>query len=90
MPPEHVPEFLAAVTGWDFDMAECLTTGQRIEVVRHTFNLREGHNPLHVKVAARAMGRPPLESGPRAGVSVDIDDLRSAYLVTFHTTDLDF
>ena len=51
-----------------------------IEVVRHTFNLREGHNPLHVKVAARVMGRPPLESGPRAGVSVDIDDLRSAYL----------
>ena len=75
-----MPEFIAAVTGWDFDMAECLETGERIEVMRHLFGLREGYNPLQVQVAPRAMGDPPLESGPRAGVVVDIEDLRNAYL----------
>jgi aldehyde:ferredoxin oxidoreductase len=80
MGPEHVPEFVAAVTGWDFDMAECVQTGERIEVMRHVFGLREGHNPLHVRVAPRAMGHPPLEKGPNAGVAVDVEDLRNAYL----------
>ena len=80
MPPENVPQFLAAVTGWDCDMAECIRAGERVEVMRHAFNLREGHNPLEVEVASRAMGRPPLESGPTAGISVEVDELRAAYL----------
>lgn len=80
MEPEHVPEFIAAVTGWDFDMAECLQTGERIEVMRHVFGLREGYNPLHTQVSPRAMGRPPLETGPTAGVIVDVENLRAAYL----------
>ena len=73
---------LAAVTGWEFDMAECLLAGERIEVMRHAFNLREGHNPLDTRIAGRAMGHPPLEEGPMAGVTVDVDKLRSAYLET--------
>lgn len=77
---QYVPDFLSAVTGWEIDMAECLHTGERIEVIRHLFGLREGYNPLHTDVAARAMGRPPLESGPRAGVVVEIEDLKKAYL----------
>jgi len=80
MGPEHVPEFIAAVTGWDFDMAECLRTGERIEVMRLVFGLREGYNPLHTQVTARAMGRPPLQAGPNAGVMVDVEGLQDAYL----------
>ena len=80
MEPLYVPEFIAAVTGWDYEMPECITTGQRIEVMRLLFGLREGYNPLQVQVAPRAMGRPPLETGPRAGVTVEIDDVRDAYL----------
>ena len=80
MGPEHVPEFLAAVTGWDVDMDECLQTGERIEVLRHVFGLRERYNPLHTRVAPRALGHPPLESGPNAGVVVDAEDWRDAYL----------
>jgi aldehyde:ferredoxin oxidoreductase len=80
MDPPYVPEFIAAVTGWDYEMPECITTGQRIEAMRLLFGLREGHNPLQVQVAPRAMGRPPLETGPRAGVTVEIDDVRDAYL----------
>ncbi len=80
MGPEYVPEFIAAITGWDFDMGECVETGERIEDMRHLFGLREGHNPLETEVAPRAMGNPPLESGPRAGVTVEIDELLQAYL----------
>lgn len=80
MPPEYVPEFIAAVTGWDFDMPACLQAGERIEVMRHLFGLREGCNPLGVRVAPRALGRPPLEAGPRAGVNVEVSELRDAYL----------
>jgi aldehyde:ferredoxin oxidoreductase len=78
--PKYVAEFVSAVTGWDFDMAECAKTGERIEVMRHLFNLREGHNPLHVRVAERALGHPPLEAGPTAGVTVEVEDLRREYL----------
>ena len=80
MSPEYVPEFMAAITGWDFDMAECLQTGERIEDMRLLFGLREGYNPLHTEVAPRAMGQPPLQSGPRADVTVHVEDLRAAYL----------
>ena len=77
---QYVPDFISAVTGWEMDMAECLQTGERIEVMRHIFGLRQGYNPLHTAVTPRAMGRPPLESGPRAGVVVEIEDLKQAYL----------
>jgi aldehyde:ferredoxin oxidoreductase len=80
MPPEYVPEFMAAITGWDYDMDECIETGERIEDVRHLFGLREGHNPLETEVAPRAMGKPPLDHGPRAGVTVEVDELLQAYL----------
>jgi len=80
MGPEYVPEFMEAIIGWDLDMAECVQTGERIEVMRHLFGLREGYNPLHAEVAPRAMGRPPLKKGPRAGVTVEIEELLAAYL----------
>ena len=80
MTPEWVPEFIAAVTGWDFDMAECLKTGERIEAMRLLFGLREGHNPLQVQVPPRALGHPPFGSGPTAGVTVEVDDLRERFL----------
>jgi aldehyde:ferredoxin oxidoreductase len=80
MPPEYVHEFIAAVTGWDVDMAETLEMGERIEDMRLLFGLREGYNPLEVQVAQRAMGHPPLNRGPRAGVTVEVEDVRDAYL----------
>jgi aldehyde:ferredoxin oxidoreductase len=78
--PQYLRDFIAAVVGWDLDMAECLEIGERIEVVRHLFGLREGVNPLRIEVAPRATGHPPLNSGPVAGVTVDVENLRSAYL----------
>jgi aldehyde:ferredoxin oxidoreductase len=65
--------FLKAVTGWDRSEDEILKCGERIVNMRHVFNLREGINPLKHKVHPRIIGRPPLEAGPLAGASADME-----------------
>jgi aldehyde:ferredoxin oxidoreductase len=77
---KSVVEFISAITGWDFDMDECLKTGERIEMMRYLFCLREGYNPLQVQITPRALGLPPLTTGPTAGVTVNIDEILKAYL----------
>ncbi len=75
-----VAEFISAVTGWDVTMDELLKTGERIQNLRHAFNLREGLNPLEFKVPDRLLGRPPQKGGPLAGVTVDEDTMIKEYL----------
>ena len=72
-------EFFNAVTGWDLDVEEVLTTGARIQTLRHCFNLREGIQPADVKLPERLLGRPPLKEGPVAGVTLDVDSLARDY-----------
>ncbi len=75
-----VPDQLAAVTGWEFDMEEVLKTGMRIGTIRHAFNLRDGHNPLTRNVPGRLVGEPPLTEGNVKGVTVDYRTLNAEYL----------
>lgn len=79
-PQVIIPEFVNAITGWNVTYDELLKTGERIANIRHTFNLREGLNPLHFDVPGRVMGNPPLTQGPLAGKSVDEKALDSEYL----------
>jgi aldehyde:ferredoxin oxidoreductase len=72
-------EFFNAVTGWDLDVDEVLTTGARIQTLRHCFNLREGIVPSDVKLPKRMAGQPPQEEGPVAGVTLDVDNLAREY-----------
>jgi aldehyde:ferredoxin oxidoreductase len=72
-------EFFNAVTGWDLDVDEVLTTGARIQTLRHCFNLREGIAPSDVKLPKRMVGQPPQEEGPVAGVTLDVDNLAREY-----------
>ncbi|MGD9046296.1 MAG: aldehyde ferredoxin oxidoreductase family protein, partial [Desulfobacterales bacterium] len=72
-------DFLSAATGWDLDVAEVLTTGARIQTLRQSFNVREGIRPSDVKLPDRMLGRPPQESGPVAGVTLDVDNLAREY-----------
>jgi len=65
-------EFFNAVTGWGYSMDDLLKAGERIGVMRHAFNLREGINPLEWKVHPRIIGDPPQNEGPLAGVTADI------------------
>jgi aldehyde:ferredoxin oxidoreductase len=70
---QYATEFLAAVTGWERPLKEILKCGERIEVIRHVFNLREGDNPINRKVHGRITGEPPQKEGPLAGVTADLD-----------------
>ncbi len=75
-----VTEFISAVTGWDVTMDELIKTGERIQDLRHAFNLREGLNPLEFKVPDRLLGRPAQKEGPLAGVTVDEDTMIKEFL----------
>jgi aldehyde:ferredoxin oxidoreductase len=58
-------EFFNAVTGWDLDIDEVLTTGARIQTLRHCFNLREGIAPSDVKLPKRMAAKEWPGSRPR-------------------------
>jgi aldehyde:ferredoxin oxidoreductase len=66
-------ENLKAATGWDLTQEELNKIGERIANIRHVFNLREGINPLQWTVHPRITGNPPLDTGPLAGVSADLE-----------------
>ena len=72
--------FLNAVTGWGMTLDELLTVGERVANLRQAFNIREGLNPLDYVVSGRLEGRPPLEAGPLAGVTIDQDTVNREYL----------
>jgi len=72
---------LRAVTGWnDMTDEDFLRMGERIAVIRHAFNLREGQNPLLRNVPGRLVGDPPLTEGPLKGVTVDYKTQIGKYL----------
>jgi len=68
-----------AATGWGMGMDEVMETGARIQTLRLCFNIREGINPLDIKLHSRMIGQPPMKEGPVADVTVDIDSLASEY-----------
>jgi aldehyde:ferredoxin oxidoreductase len=73
-------EALREVTGWyTFDVNEALTVGERINTLRHCFNIREGLKPDDFKLPKRLMGIPPFASGPTAGVTLDIETVKKSY-----------
>ncbi len=80
MDVNSVPEFVTAVTGWEFSLDDCLEAGERIGTLRHAFNLREGLNPLERDVPGRIIGRPPLKRGPLKDISVDMGTMVKEYL----------
>jgi aldehyde:ferredoxin oxidoreductase len=79
-PIQAIPEQLAAVTGWEFNMDDLFKTGMRIYTMRHAFNLREGINPLARNVPGRLVGEPPLTEGNVKGVAVDYRTLIAEFL----------
>ncbi|TET88146.1 MAG: aldehyde ferredoxin oxidoreductase [Desulfobacteraceae bacterium] len=72
-------DFLNAVTGWGMDISEALEAGARIQTLRQAFNIREGLSPCEIKLPPRMAGIPPKGEGPLAGITIDIDSLRSEY-----------
>ena len=79
VPTYPLLDYLKAATGWDFTPDELITTGMRIQTMRHLFNLREGITPKDFVLPDRIIGRPSLAEGPLKGITIDIDTLTSEY-----------
>ncbi len=70
-PPDKLAAFLNAVTGQNLTEADVLKQGERIMVLRHLFNLREGIREVDWYAHPRIYGDPPQEMGPLAGVKLN-------------------
>jgi len=70
-------DFIAAATGWDFNIGEMLVTGERIQTMRQLFNIREGIEPKQFQLPQKL--DKPATTGPYKGISVDFDILRKQY-----------
>jgi len=64
-------QLLNAATGWDYTVEELLYAGERVQNLRHLFNLREGHRPEHFKLPARLVHQ--------LDPAVDVDRLLADY-----------
>lgn len=80
LPPDCVPDLLTWVTGHKFTVDDVEKTGNRIAALRIGFNLREGVRNIDIEIPGRIVGKPPLEKGPVAGVTVDVDRQVHDYL----------
>jgi aldehyde:ferredoxin oxidoreductase len=74
-------EMVNALTGWGMTERELLECGERIQALRHAFNLREGLRPADLVPHPRMFGRGDglLPAGPLRGVAVPIEQLRRDY-----------
>lgn len=78
-------EWLNAVTGWNRTNEEYLRVGERIQQLRHCFNLREGLNPKKdFRPHPRLYGDPPQSKGPAKGVTLNMDQLRDSLYEVMH------
>jgi aldehyde:ferredoxin oxidoreductase len=73
LPPQCLPDMLTYVTGHKFTIDDVEKAGNRIAALRIAFNLREGVHNVDFKIPGRVIGKPPLEKGPLAGVTIDAD-----------------
>ncbi|HEY8041437.1 MAG TPA: aldehyde ferredoxin oxidoreductase C-terminal domain-containing protein, partial [Polyangiaceae bacterium] len=74
-------EMVNALTGWTLTDKDLLACGERIQDLRHAFNVREGLKPADFEPPPRMMGGGDglLEAGPNRGVVVPIARLRRDY-----------
>jgi aldehyde:ferredoxin oxidoreductase len=59
-----------------------MAAGMRILTMRHVFNLREGLTPADFVLPPRSIGKPPLEAGPLANITVPAEALADNYFAT--------
>lgn len=78
---DHFDQFiesLRVITGWDITREEIIKTGERINNIRQSFNVREGiKSPF--SYPDRMLGIPPKQVGPRAGITMDKNEIFKEY-----------
>jgi aldehyde:ferredoxin oxidoreductase len=73
-------QWVNAATGWDCTEEDFLALGERIEQLRHAFNVREGLNPARdFRPHKRITGHPPLTRGPARGISLPPDAMAQPF-----------
>jgi aldehyde:ferredoxin oxidoreductase len=78
--PSALTDSLRCVTGHEFTLDDVLIRGARIAAVRTAFNHREGVRNVDFQLPERVIGRPPLDAGPTAGRTVDVEVQVADYL----------
>ena len=76
---DYFVEAIRVITGWDITREELLKTGERIDNMRQAFNVREGVK-LPFQFPDRMMGIPPKKVGPRAGITLNKNEMFNEYL----------
>jgi aldehyde:ferredoxin oxidoreductase len=75
-------EYLNAATGWRRTPHNYLRVGERIQALRQAFNLKHGIvPPRDFAMPRRAIGEPPLDTGPMKGVRIQEERLQRDFLV---------
>jgi aldehyde:ferredoxin oxidoreductase len=69
--PDKHRDFFNAVTGLNYTTEQLLKCGERIGVIRHLFNLREGIKESDWTPHPRIIGDPAQPEGPLAGVTIN-------------------
>jgi aldehyde:ferredoxin oxidoreductase len=74
-------ELTQALTGWEMNEKDLYRCGERIQNLRHAFNLREGLKPSDFNVPPRMFGEGDgkLTVGPLRDIVVPIEHLRRDY-----------
>jgi aldehyde:ferredoxin oxidoreductase len=72
-------DWLNAATGWDKTPDEYMEIGRQIQTLRQQFNIKHGIDPMSFKIVDRISGQPPLDKGPLAGKSFDIEKMMRKY-----------
>lgn len=81
VPQDALVRELTFVTGEPWDIDRVQVTGERIQTLRHAFNLREGINPVRdCPVPQRCLDGTGLKSGMGKGYVVDLDAMRDSYV----------
>ncbi len=69
-------EWINAATGMDLANDDYLVIGERVEQLRHGFNVRQGLNPIRdFKPHPRIYGDPPLDKGPAKGITLEVETM---------------
>lgn len=73
-------DWLNAATGFSKAPEEYLTIGERVETLRHAFNVREGIVPRRDFLPnGRIWGKPALKGGATKGLTLDIEGLGKSF-----------
>jgi aldehyde:ferredoxin oxidoreductase len=72
-------EYLNKATGWEKTPDEYMEIGVRMQTMRQMFNAKQQVDVTQFRMHERAIGNPPLQSGPLKGVTLRIDEMIPLY-----------